>query len=78
MLISRGEVLATARKLLRTFASAPEPRRQAQSIYSELVHGDGWTPREREAIEARGAWLQGLPRLAELKLRCEQVLTALR
>jgi hypothetical protein len=78
MLISRGEVLAAARKLLRTFASAPEPRRQAQSIYSELAHGDGWTPGEREAIDALGAWLHGLPQLGELKLRCEQLLTALR
>jgi hypothetical protein len=75
---SRSHVLAAARKLLRTFASAPDPRRQAQSIYSELAHADSWTQREGEVIAALGAWLQSLPRVDELRPRCEQVLTTLK
>jgi hypothetical protein len=77
MSISRGEVLASARRLLRTFASAPDPKRQARSIYSELAHGTGWSAAEKARIDALGAWLQGAPALGELRPRCEQILAAL-
>jgi hypothetical protein len=77
MLISRGEVLAAAKKLLRTFDSAPEPRRQARSIHSELAHGDGWSLSERAAIDALGLWLQEQPPISELRPRCKRVLAAL-
>jgi hypothetical protein len=78
MFISRGEALASAKKLVRTFASAPDPRRQARSIHSELAHWDGWTGPEREQIDTLGAWLADDPSLAELRPRCERLLANLR
>jgi hypothetical protein len=78
MFVSRGEALASARKLVRTFASAPDPRRQARSIHSELTHWDGWAGPEREQIDALGAWLADDPNLTELRPRCEQLLARLR
>ncbi len=47
----RSEALMAARKRLRTFGSAPDPKKQARELYSELFRADGWTPRERDAID---------------------------
>ena len=77
MTVSRGEALAAAKKLLRTFNSAPEPQRQARLIYSQLSHADGLTARERDQIEKFGAWLQERPRLSDLKPSCERLLAKL-
>ena len=77
MTVSRREALAAARKLLRTFASAPEPHRQARSIYSQLSHAEGLTTAEREQVETFGAWLQERPRISELKPTCERLLAKL-
>jgi len=74
MSFTRGEALAAARKLLRTFASAPEPRRQARAIHSELAHAAGWSAAEKAQIDALGAWLQTHPSVSELRSRCEGVL----
>ena len=73
----RGEALVAARKLLRTFASAPEPRAQANRIFSELAHAEGWTKAQEAEIARFGAWLTDRPPLAELKARSEQVLARL-
>jgi hypothetical protein len=78
MTVSRGEALAAARKLLRTFGSAPEPRQRARAIHSELGHAEGLTPSERGEIEALGAWLLERPPISELKPRCERLLAKLR
>ena len=77
MSVSGEAALAAARRLLRTFASAPDPRRQARMIYSELASGEGWTRAERAAIDALGVWLQGPPSIADLKPRCADVLSKL-
>lgn len=76
-MISRGEAYANARKMLRGFAGAPDPRRHAQKLFSELAHGEGWTASEEAAITALGQWLQGRPNLGELKSHCEGVLAKL-
>jgi hypothetical protein len=78
MSLSRGEALAAVSKLLRTLSSAPDPKLRARAIYTELVHAEGWTPREREAIGAFGDWLVDYPSISEIKLRCEQLLGTLR
>ena len=78
MSLTRGEALTCARKLLRTFASAPDPRRQAQAIYSQLAHVDGWAPADQVQIDALGAWLADSPRQADLKSRCQQILAKLK
>jgi len=77
MQTSRGQALASARRLLRGFASAPDPRRQAHALYSELVHAEGWATAEEQLIVSLGAWLQGRPGLPELRSRCEQTLKQL-
>jgi hypothetical protein len=77
MSVSGAAALAAARRLLRTFASAPDPRRQARLIYSELASAEGWTTAQRAEIDALGAWLLGTPSIRDLKLRCAQVLAAL-
>jgi hypothetical protein len=78
MPISRGEALAAGKKLLRTFDSAPEPRRQARALYAELTRAAGWTGGERRQIEAFGEWLISLPSVSELKPRCGELLAQLR
>ena len=68
MPVSRSEALAAARKLLRMFGSAPDPRRRAREFYSELA---------QSAIEGFGAWVLGAPPTAELRLRAEHLFAAL-
>lgn len=77
MSASRSEALMAARKRLRTFGSAPDPKQQARELYSALVRADEWTPRERSVIETFGAWLMDYPAASELRLRCEQLLATL-
>ena len=77
MSVSGEAALAAARRLLRTFSSAPDPRRQARMIYSELAGAEGWAKAEQKEVDALGAWLQGLPSIADLKPRCADVLTKL-
>jgi len=74
---TRAEALVTARRLLRGYASAPDPRRQIQQLYSALVHGEGWAANHEAQILAFGTWLQTHPSLGELKPRCEALLTKL-
>lgn len=71
---TRAEALVTARRLLRGYVSAPEPRRQIQQLYSALIHGEGWSTSQETKILAFGAWLQAHPNLGELKPRCETLL----
>ena len=77
MSISRGDVLAGARKLMRTFASAPEPRRQARLLSRELAQSHDWTPSQVDQITAFNVWLDGLPPVGELRLGCESLLSKL-
>lgn len=74
MTLRREEALAAARKLLRTFAGSPEPRRHARAIQTTLAGAGGWSPAERETIDALGAWLGEMPAEVALRSRCEAVL----
>jgi hypothetical protein len=74
---TRAEALVKARRLLRGYASSPDPRRQVQQLYGALVHGEGWTSSQEDQIIAFGAWLQATPNLGELKPRCEALLSKL-
>lgn len=74
--MSQTEALAAAKKLVRTFASAPDPRRQARAVYSELARLS-WSRRRQDEVDALGAWLLELPPVADLRQRCEQVLARL-
>jgi hypothetical protein len=74
---TRAEALVTARRLLRGYASAPDPRRKVQQIYSALAQGEGWVGRQQADIQTFGSWLQGHPNLGELKARTEVLLSKL-
>lgn len=71
------EAIAEAKRLLRTFSSAPDARRQARSIYAELARAEGWNRRQRDEIDALGTWLLELPAVGELRSRCETAVRSL-
>lgn len=74
---SHHEALAQARKLFRTFQSAPNPRRRAQDVLSELSRAEGWGPRARREIAEAETWLQSLPSELELRSRLKALLAKL-
>ena len=74
MIGSRMECVAKARKLVRTFSSAPDSHRRAHEILHELARIQGLGPAERSEIAAFGAWLAEKPSSGQLKARCEAVL----
>lgn len=69
--------LSEARKLVRTFASAPDPRRRAQAVLSELKHAEGWPATARLRISEAEGWLGGAPSLASIEPRLRALLAAL-
>lgn len=75
---TRSEGVASARRLLRTFASAPDARRRAHEIFQALARIDGLTQAERAAVAELGAWLAQKPSSTQLKPRCETLLAAFR
>ncbi|MDP1598563.1 hypothetical protein [Phenylobacterium sp.] len=77
MTLSRGEALQTANKLRRTMGSAPDPRRQAQTIYSELARVEDWSASDQRHILAFGQWLATRPPLNALKAKAEGLLEGL-
>jgi hypothetical protein len=77
MSISRDGALSASKKLLRTFASAPDSRRHARMIYSELSGAEDWTQAEQKEIDALGAWLHSLPSIGDLKPRCALIVAKL-
>lgn len=77
MATSHHEALAKARKLIRSFQSAPDPRRRARDVLSELSRAEGWDPRARREIAAVEAWLQSLPSEPELGGRLKALLVRL-
>lgn len=74
---SRQHALVEARKLLRTFASAPDPRRRAQAVVSELKRVEGWPAAAQQEIEAADAWLRGGPSASALEPHLRALLTRL-
>lgn len=73
----RHEAITAAKRLLRTLASAPDPRRRARSLHAELAAAADWTTADREMIASLGVWLQDNPPLDALRARCGDVLAKL-
>ncbi len=73
----RQDATAAARKLLRTLASAPEPRKRAREIYLELAGARDWSASERDEIQMFGDWLQSYPATDQLRLGCEKIIASL-
>jgi hypothetical protein len=74
---SRQQALVDARKLVRTFASAPDARRRAQAVMSELRHADGWNATAQRDIDAVDAWLRTSPSVSALEPRLRELLDRL-
>ena len=74
---TRQQALVDARKLVRTFASAPDSRRRAQAVISELKRADGWSVSARNAIAAADDWLATGPPMSGLEPRLRDLLTRL-
>ena len=75
--MNRSEALGAARRLIRGFAGAPDPRRHAQQFYGVLVHAEGWSKPQQDLIVALGIWLAERPNVNELKKRCDETLQKL-
>jgi hypothetical protein len=69
--------LVEARKLVRTFASAPDARRRAQAVISELRHARGWSVPAQRQIDTVDGWLQTLPSMPALEPRLRELLATL-
>jgi hypothetical protein len=69
--------LAETRKLLRTFGSAPDPRRRAQEILSKLKRADGLPPAALKEIAVVDAWLANSPSVVALEPRLRALLSRL-
>lgn len=74
---SRQQALAEARKLVRTFGSAPDPKRRAQAVLSELRHAEAWPPQAGREIADVDAWLQTAPPVTALEPRLRALLAKL-
>lgn len=74
---SRQQALADARKLVRSFGSAPDARQRAQAVISELQHADDWPPKALREIAAVEAWLRDTPASTALEPRLRSLLAAL-
>jgi len=74
---TRIEALITARRLIRTLESAPNPLQQARTAVTVLVRARGWRPEEEEAILQVAEWLAQRPPLVALRPRCQQLLQRL-
>ena len=74
---SRQQALVVARQLVRTFASAPDARRRAQAVISELKRAEDWPVPARNAIAAVDGWLAAGPPMEALEARLRALLTQL-
>jgi hypothetical protein len=74
---SQHQALAEARKLVRTFTSAPDARRRAQAVMSELRHAEAWSVAAQGEIDAVETWLRIAPSASTLEARLRALLAAL-
>jgi hypothetical protein len=72
-MISKTEAIAATRKLVRTFASAPDPRRQARAIHATLDQWSPWPAPLQERLDGFAAWLESVPPVGELRARASDL-----
>jgi hypothetical protein len=73
----RGDSVATARRLMRGFKSAPDPIRQARAIHQALWQVPGLSPAQHALIEALGCLLDTRPNVPAVEAACRKLLAAL-
>lgn len=74
---NRQEVLVVAKRLRRSFAGAPDPRRHARSFCQTVRSIDDLTAAESRDLAAFAAWLDDNPSSSALESRCRDVLVTL-
>lgn len=74
---SRQQALQDARRLVRTFGSAPDARGRALAVLSELKRAEGWSGPQRQEIAEVTRWLQSGPSVGALEARLRALLAAL-
>lgn len=74
---SRQHALQEARKLVRTFGSAPDARGRASAVLSELKRAEGWSEPQRREIAAVEAWVRGGPSVTSLEAKLRALLATL-
>jgi hypothetical protein len=74
MSFGRTDALSSARKLVRTLDSAPDPWRQAQTAVALLIKEPGWATAEERQILELANWLARRPPPSALKSRCQTML----
>ncbi len=72
---TKADLLTAARKLVRTFASAPDPRRQARLIHATLLQGAPWPQGLQARLAAFADWLERFPPVGELRARCADLVS---
>jgi hypothetical protein len=77
MALLQDEALAAARKLVRTFASAPDPRARARLVHTTLLQMADWPAPLRVRIDGFGDWLGSSPPAGELRARCVNLVETL-
>jgi hypothetical protein len=73
----RGDSLATARRLMRGFRSAPDPIRQARAIHQALCEVPGLSPAQYALIEALRRLLDARSNIAAVEGACRKLIGAL-
>jgi hypothetical protein len=73
----RSDALATARRLMRGFKSAPDPIRQARTIHQTLAQVRGLTPVQHTLVETLGRLLDGRPNVPAVEAACRRLMGAL-
>jgi hypothetical protein len=74
MMLSKSEAVIAARKLVRTFASAPDPRRQARLVHATLLQWSPWPPDLQQRLDGFGVWMESFPPVGELRGRAADLL----
>lgn len=72
--MTRYEVLAEAKALVRTLGSAPDPLRHAVALLALVRRSGPWTPEQERTILVFSEWLAARPPPSALKPRCQQLL----
>jgi hypothetical protein len=73
----RSDRLATARRLMRGFKSAPDPIRHARGIHQTVAQVPGLSTAQYAMIEAFGQLLDGRPNVYAVEAACRRLMDAL-
>ena len=73
----RSGALATARRLMRGFKSAPDPIRQARTIHQTLSQVRGLSPAQHALVQTLGRLLDARPNVPAIEAACRRLMGTL-